>query len=858
MKIADITPDQILRSRLSTQEREQVVAELHASGVKPSDIRPDHLEAAGIDPARIPGLLFQVRCAELRAAELEDLRGVVDTLDVLAKQGRWGETKETATGDSRVSRTAARLAEILSTSETEGVIAAFAKADLDSLVAGLLKTRVPDEAMDGRLPDLQALHSPHIGEYSTSWMGQRVTIREGQQEADALTLYTFMGGAYVEAGAASGQLSPGGMVSFGYLSKSRVEDLLALIDRALASAPAPAPTPGRHPALSAAEGAATGRGFLLELKEQLLQRAKHLVTTETANAEAIRAADPKLIQAPTGAWVAAEQISIRAGYAADGLPFERDDRGYRLIIPEGAELWATNGRHPGELMREVAGEGLWIRHRGHNYSIEGDGYAASAVRVPEGLPAHWRVEEAPQQPAPRSYPRMKGHAIASAGLKSLHHPVARFALRDGDQVLTLSAKDPRGQPSPLGAIEVIGRPDGTLGLRGWRLEDHSVADLDHETLQKVETLATAAKAAAKQLGSAAGAQLADRLKREATAARVELERDPNTQQMRKLVEAGFDLSLPHLRGLVAAGIGPEALQTVIAKVNASIDPKDPEAFVTRAKELLWPEQVRLGRADVSKALDAGLRSGGVFEACEAAIGKILFGASEEERAMLREKLGAWSKSDWYPLWQRARIGLALLDGGATAKAQMAEGLQRSKSDYRMVLVNAWGLMAAAAESPEDRRAAFQAIEPHLDTNYFDMGGAVLSAAAVVASPLTRLDVARRAGANIDSEYWAFASGGLLASALCAGSEGGRREIFQRAEKELARGDSLRMCVCALNALALTAQSPEEKAKVLTLAHEYTHRDWKIPIRGAALLAMAMVSSDDPDRCRRASMANLDF
>lgn len=852
MKLS-ITPGQVRAAPISATQREQLVVELLRSGLKPSDLGTEQLRSAGMDPAVVPGVLFQLRATALSPDELGKLKGISDTLALLIEQGKWQEpTRASDLGrDNRVAHLASALAEIVSGAEAKGTIGRQDKAELDEIVLALLRIWEPGPSSSARLPDLGHFRQPQIAEHSVWAMGQRIVLQDGDRQ---LSLYSSAGGIYVEGGRSERGRHGASMVSLASLDHSQVKALVEIIDRAMASDSAPSIP------LSVGKNAHSARGFLLQTRARVLDQAQHLFEQQKST--------PSVQPGPDGTWFAAERLEVPAGASNLYRPgFVSDSSGYnhKMIIPEGAELWATGGRHPGELMVGRAEPGLWVRYQGVCYTVDQEGYASSRdprlfgqysqgrshPDEPVGFPKHWHQE---QGVAPRSSlePRSAHHEIMNSGLRRLHGGAVQLRIGGGAAVLTASARNQDSQPSAQGTIEVRKSADGSLSLSGWRLECLSIREYDRETLDELRSLARNLQAATQDR---AAKVLLEELDRAAAQATTALERDPLTAKMTAFLKAGLDFAIPQLKAFVDLGVTADDLAKVLPAIKASVDWHDPDVVAKRAAELIWPHRLMVSREMVQGAISAALSDDDKYLSVAALLAQLVL-SGPKTPGLEEAVLNLESVKDGGSLEYRRDLACALLRPGA-AKALFFWGSQSaSTSDYRSTLMRAWGSLAAGARTPEERKTAYALAEKHFDTNYLDMGSAVLPAAALVVSKANRARLSARADRNVESQYWALASGALLAKALLAESDHERDAVYTRAKDVLSDGN-LRLCICALNALGLTAHTAEQKAETLRLAHEYSFKNWRAPLRGAALMAMAMMHTDNLNLKRLASMASLD-
>jgi hypothetical protein len=613
------------------------------------------------------------------------------------------------------------------------------------------------------------------------------------------------------------------------------------------------------------------------MRQHLIGARDRLIAQQTAGAAEIRALDPKLQRGPAGTWFAAERLEVpTVGQGSYGPGYTKvigDDGRVesRMIIPEGAELWPDEGRHPGEVLSHQVRPGLWIRHQGECYAVGEKGYAQHddpnredswwmgrrIPGAPKDLPAHWRAKAEPRSDSARSYPRSPAHDIRHAGLSLMSAPAVSLSTEGAERVVTVRPSGAGGPATDDGAIRIRERTDGTLALEGWRLETTALSKYDHETLGAVAELATKVERQFVAEGDGAGARIAARLRDSAVKARTRLEHNAGAQAMRAFVEAGHDYPIPQLAALLARGISPADLGKVEAQAKASADFADPKAFAGRVAELVWPDRVQVTRTEVRALLDAALKGSNETLAIDGALGRVLLGPSDQERAVLSKRISR-GESKKGEIALRASLARTLLDGGATATALYRTGLAASAdATHRRDVVRAWVSMAAGARSREERACAYDVIKPELDTTYYDLGGAVLSAAAVVAAPDQRAEIARRADGEVTSRYAAFASGGILAKALSANTQEERRAAFQVAKGELG-ASHVRITICALTAMGLTASTPDEKLETLRAAREYSFPNWRDSLRGAALRTLAIVSCDDDAARRTAALASLDL
>jgi len=208
------------------------------------------------------------------------------------------------------------------------------------------------------------------------------------------------------------------------------------------------------------------------------------------------------------------------------------------------------------------------------------------------------------------------------------------------------------------------------------------------------------------------------------------------------------------------------------------------------------------------------------------------------------------KRDWIPTIISSSVAQAMFGDDVLRESIFEKAKDWSEGDDRrfVKIIAGWSMLSSAAKTEEERQEAYDILMKDIDTNYITMSGNVIIALAILANEDQKNNIFELALKKKDSRYWEIAGGGLLAMAITSSEGSQRSEVFQMAKQEVARNVNHLKIKYYFLAMALSAQTQEERLKTLKILEIYTENTrWRNMLKGWAYIALGVLGCTEYDR-----------
>ena len=222
-------------------------------------------------------------------------------------------------------------------------------------------------------------------------------------------------------------------------------------------------------------------------------------------------------------------------------------------------------------------------------------------------------------------------------------------------------------------------------------------------------------------------------------------------------------------------------------------------------------------------------------------------ASREQVIESAKKVG---EKDWIPAIVPSAVTQAIYGDEKIKQRVFGQGKEWATGEDRRFskIIGGWAMLAASADTPESRQEAYDIVMKDIETDYITMAGNAPIAAAILANEEQRREIFERASKRKDIKYWEIVGGNIVAMAIASSIGEERSQVFALAKQKLAEGNTHISNKFHLVAMALSAQTPEEKAKALSVIEIYTDtKKWSNVMNGWANIALGILGSNENER-----------